>query len=262
MSSSRVRIDISRKYPISKIARAASHLIPDSVLSSSAQNSAVVDITEVISAPLHSHSVFFKSLNKRTTAEHIVESFAPFGTLLLVRLPFNVNKKCNVGYGFVVFEDAEVARSLLISVKKLRINKKLIDLLPFSKKVFADQREIQPRICDGESSADAANSNSKCNRLESRAPPIAQTKSLFTENSDDFVYRVAKRLSGELAHEEKPTRSSYHMKQTTAGSHLIPRHLDHSVHNIRFRLRRLQKNNSRLSGYLHRTAQPSRLQVL
>ena len=262
MSSSRVRIDISRKYPITKVSVEASGEQPARCLHSHSDKPRIVDVAALLGEPLDTHGIFFKSLNKRTTVSHLLEAFSEYSTILLVRLPFNVNKKCNVGYGFVVFEDAEVARSLLISVKKLRINKKLIDLLPFSKKVFADQREIQPRICDGESSADAANSNSKCNRLESRAPPIAQTKSLFTENSDDFVYRVAKRLSGELAHEEKPTRSSYHMKQTTAGSHLIPRHLDHSVHNIRFRLRRLQKNNSRLSGYLHRTAQPSRLQVL
>ena len=262
MSSSRVRIDISRKYPISKISKDASDLVPGKVLQYSAQKPVVVDIIQVISAPLDSRSVFFKSLNKRTSAEHIIESFAYYGTLLLVRLPFNVNKKCNVGYGFVVFEDAGVAQYLLSSVQKLRINGKLIDLLPFSKKDFADRRENQSRSCDSESSVDAASNRCKMNNESSKAARDLPAKSLFTETSDDFACRGDKRIFAVFDHQHKPTCTNYHVNSAIQRLHKNWRVLDHSALNVRFRRGRTQKNNSRLSDFQHQSARTSRLQVL
>jgi RNA recognition motif-containing protein len=249
MDTESVKVDISRKYPISKIAsepRTASRPGADA----HGLKQTVVEVASVMPSPLDSYSVFFKSLNKRTTVEHIYEAFSQFGKLLLIRLPFNLNKRCNVGYGFVVLQSADVASQLLNRVRTIRINGKMIHLLSFSKR-----SELEPCSRSAEEADECSTG-----QLFSIKPPITPTitsnvrsqlqpleNNLQPPRSDSrfrFSQREAEEEVREM-HHLKPTQHSYfqyYSRQDLRGCISKRLCLDHSAMNVRFSLKMVLSN--------------------
>ena len=249
MDTESVKVDISRKYPISKMAsvqRTASRLGADA----QGLKQTVVEVATVMPRPLDNYSVFFKSLNKRTTVEHIHEAFSQFGKLLLIRLPFNLNKRCNVGYGFVVLRSAEVASHLLNRVRAIRINGKMIHLLSFSKR-----SELEP--CSR--SAEEADEY-QAGQPFSIQPPVKPTitshvrsqlqppENNFHLPRTDSRFRFSQREAEEEAreiHHLKPTQHSYfqyYSRQDLRGCISKRLCLDHSALNVRFSLKMVLSN--------------------
>ena len=248
MDTESVKIDISRKYPISKMASAPKTSSKPGV-DAQGQKPTVVEVASVMPSPLDSYSVFFKSLNKRTTVEHIREAFSQFGKLLLIRLPFNLNKRCNVGYGFVVLQSADVASHLLNSEQVVRINGKMIHLLSFSKRSelepysrFTAQAEIDS---PGQPLPKEHPLNSAINSAVQSHQPFE--KNLQPPRTDSYLRFSRCEADDEVTevHHLKPTQHSYfqyYSRQDLRGCISKRSCLDHSAMNVRFSLKMVISN--------------------
>ena len=87
-------------------------------------------------------AIFVKSLKKATTVSSIREVFSVYGKVRYVQLSYNKKKKRNIGYGFVVFKDVNMARYLVDHVKFADIDGKLIKIWPFVQDQFSQNCKI------------------------------------------------------------------------------------------------------------------------
>ena len=87
--------------------------------------------------------VFFKSLRKRTDQAAIEQVFSKYGDLQLVRLPFSETKKKNLGYGYVVFKDQEIGMDMILHVKRVKIEGKIIKLREFDVNRQKKYKEVE-----------------------------------------------------------------------------------------------------------------------
>ena len=87
--------------------------------------------------------VFFKSLRKRTDQAAIEQVFSKYGELQMVRLPFSETKKKNLGYGYVVFKDQEIGMDMILHVKRVKIEGKIIKLREFDVNRQKKYKEVE-----------------------------------------------------------------------------------------------------------------------
>ena len=77
---------------------------------------------------INSPKIFFNSLKKKTTRDEVQAALVQHGEILYLKLPFNIPKKKNLGYGYVIFKDPSIGHQLLESIKRIEIDGKLIEL--------------------------------------------------------------------------------------------------------------------------------------
>src|SRR3990167_2087551 len=86
-------------------------------------------------SPENELKLFFKPLDKRTTKDGVQSVLSRYGTISYLRVPFSKKKNKNLGYGFVVFEDQQVAHSILLMGKQISIEGKMVSF-----EIFASQK--------------------------------------------------------------------------------------------------------------------------
>ena len=75
--------------------------------------------------------VFFKSLKKTTTKTAVETAFSQYGKIRSIKFPYNNRRKRNLGYGWVHFFNPAVTEFLLLSVRKIQIDGRLVELQSF-----------------------------------------------------------------------------------------------------------------------------------
>ena len=194
--------------------------------------------------------VFFKGLKKKTSPASVLAAFIPFGPVLLIKVPFSHITRKNMGYGHVVFKDAQIAQDLVESVGSLTIEGKTVILsgYDFRQKKSIKEKcrpEIPPnaRVC-------GRSNNKVCNGFPSDAQPMIQAcataEEIFasvlrttTSSRESFVkaqcaYRQARATLGL----RRGLQSLLSLKPTVSSYHLFPAGFDQrcQLHNIRFNL--------------------------
>lgn len=198
--------------------------------------------------------VFVKGLKKKTSPASVLTAFLPYGPVLLVKVPFSHITLKNMGHGYVVFKEAQIARNLVESVGSLTIEGKTVILSGYDFRQKKSYKEkCKPKKVPGASVGDTTH-NKLCSGSPSNSQPMSQacvtSEEIYasvlrtkTSSRESFVkvqcvdrqVRPALGLGRDL-------QSLLRLKPTASAYHALPAGLDQrcKVHNIRFNLCSLQ----------------------
>lgn len=176
--------------------------------------------------------IFLKDLKKITKEETVQQIFEQYGKVVHLQLPFNSKKKRNLGYCYVVFEDATVGQHLLNIVKEVEIDGRQVALSPFSERTSAKKEDIKRIGMVVDESFD---------QLDQSTEPLDQQGSQFTDKN---LAQIPSSNEEKALKEEPETSpgspaSMSFVKPTTVGYSQLSRELEpnfkHS--NLVFKLR-------------------------
>ena len=194
--------------------------------------------------------VFFKGLKKKTSPACALSAFLPFGSVLLIKVPFSQFTKKNMGHGYVVFKEARIAQKLVESVGSLDIEGKVVLLSGYD---FRQKKSYKEKCNSGKVSRASLGhevQNKLCNGNPQIAQPIRQaginpqdkyvsmmrTKTSSRESFGKGVEPSRLTKAPEEAERNsmsllwlKPTSSSYHNPLSGSEQQLL-------LYNIRFNI--------------------------
>ena len=177
--------------------------------------------------------VFFRGLYKRTTKDTVEKALLQYGELNYIRLPYCNSKRKNMGYGFAVFKDANVAIRILNNVKRILIDDRIIELSPFDRK--SNVSGIKAAQIPQTSTSLQVDINSTNKRNITTNYKESQIASYLTNQETHVIGTLRCEGFNEInqsgIHSIKPTRFSYFNP-----SSLIS--YNHSKSNISMRLRK------------------------
>lgn len=180
--------------------------------------------------------LFVKGMHKNSTIESVYHYFSVFGKVLYLQMPFNKQKKRNIGYCYVVFEDKQSARRVLMQNAPLVLDGKIVQMSEFDiglvpkKSGSGAAGMILDESFDLEEQKSIENHRYKY-KLNESLTSFAHNSSTFQSRANLVPSELGKADLDCSQHSAKPTQSRYYSDRQTA-------ELVHSHPNVVFRVSR------------------------
>ena len=181
--------------------------------------------------------LFIKGLKKTTSAQVVEQAMSSYGKILFVQLPYNKKKNKNIGYCYMVFENDDIARSLLNEKKPIEVLGRPVSVSSFKLRTISNKQEHQQVgiVVD-----DSFDQKAQFDWTIGGANTLVKNPSRSTVSSKEAKYNLNKYEHRTHAlidsfvipseHAAKPTLKKYHrQRERTAG-------VNHTNGNLTFRL--------------------------
>ena len=150
--------------------------------------------------------IFLENLPKRASLVEIQNKLAAFGTLRYLRVPYSPQKRKNLGYGQVVFEDQELAKRLAQQKATFTIFDRVVNLSSFVSRNTKKKEFFQANPVKFDQ---IAHSRRAKNQSKGDLPPLIQrdiSLLLESENIEEDVLGTRER-SQFLSSRQEPAES-------------------------------------------------------